>query len=1166
MPQSLRQKSFASLAATQFLGALNDNAYRQFILLIAIDFSLFGIPGGSIAMALFTIPFIIFSLMAGSMADRVSKQRVIVRMKILEIVVMALGTAAFAIGIIDLQVAIGCSLIVLFLMGAQSAFFGPSKYGIIPEIVPEAKLTQANGVINLLTQTAIVGGVIVAGELNAFINEHELKKFTSGAFFVSAAVIGWALSLGIRKIPAADPSRKIDKNLLAVPRHAWQEFRFLAKDRELLAASLAHSWFFLIGALALMVFNVFGPEVLAATTEVLVTATEGLSTAADERAKDLGGSYLLAAVGLGIAAGSPIAGFVSRKRPELGLVPFAAIGMSVCFAISSRLESFWAIHGLIFSAGIFGGVYIVPLSTFIQERPNAQEKGRTLGANATMNFIFIACSAVIFAIMTMLGMTGAQMVFGLGALLLLGSALSTFIAPIFLQRAILLLVRTLFYRVHVVGQENVPMRGGALFVSNHISYADPVLVAAGCPRLPRFLMHRSFSNFPVIGFITRLLRVIPIADTDGPRALLRSLDDAADHISTGQPAGIFAEGSISRTGNLLPFSRGLERIAKRADCPVIPVYLDRVWGSLFSFHRGRSLWNLPNRLPYRVTVAFGKPLAPDTPVHEIREAMQNLSAVALDARRHQPETLATRFVTHLRRHSRRFCMGESTGRRLSRRQTLIASLLLRGLLADRVRDQKFVGVLLPSGLGGALTNIALTLLGKVPVNLNYTAGKEAFESSKEQCQLETIVTSPKLLEKLGLADDPRHVFLEDILGGATRWQKLRAAATALLPAFCLRRLKDLPQDPDAMATVIFSSGSTGDPKGVCLSHHNVLSNTRSINQVLNSNKDDCIVGILPFFHSLGFTATIWLPLLHGFAVAYHNNPMDAKPIAKLIRTYRCTVLLSTPTFFQGYLRRFEPEDIETLRLTGSGAEKLKASLRERWREKFGVDIHEAYGCTELSPAVTINLPDVTRGDVHQVAHKPGTVGHPFPGVAVRIVHPETGDKLDPNEEGMLLVSGPATMQGYLNRPDLTEEVFRDGWYVTGDIARMDPDGFVTITGRLSRFSKIGGEMVPHIRVEEVIQAIVDGHQEECRIDEEDNCMEVAVTSVPSEEKGEKLVVLHTPLSFPIDDLYGQLKETELPRLWVPRKSDFVEVPAIPKLGSGKLDLKAIGQLALDAEA
>ncbi|MEE8142882.1 MAG: AMP-binding protein, partial [Planctomycetota bacterium] len=621
---------------------------------------------------------------------------------------------------------------------------------------------------------------------------------------------------------------------------------------------------------------------------------------------------------------------------------------------------------------------------------------------------------------------------------------------------------------------------------------------------------------------------------------------------------------ITRTGNLLPFSKGLERIARRAEVPIVPIYLDRMWGSIFSFQGGRFFFKRPLRLPYPVTIAVGEPLPPGSSAHQVRQAVQELGAEALNARKRSGETLATRFLAAARRYPRRPAMVDQTGQRLTFRRVLTAALLLRGLLRKRVRDQSHVGILLPPGNGGALVNVAVTLLGKAAVNLNFTVGKESLESALKQSGVRTIITSRRFLEKIRLDEDARHVDVEELLAEAQTSRKVRAFLTALLPTFLLRRLPGIPRDPNAVATVIFSSGSTGEPKGVLLTHHNILSNVTNLTHVFDPQRRDRVVGALPLFHSFGYTVTIWLPLLNGMMVLYHPNPLDCAGIAKLIRTHKGTIFVSTPTFYRAYLRRFSPEDVHTLRFCGSGAEKLDSSLGEAWLERFGIPILEGYGCTELSPAVALNVPDVVREGIHQKGHKPGTTGHPLPGVAAKVVDPESLADLPPGPEteGMLLIKGPTVMKGYLNQPELTARVMRDGWYVTGDIACIDEDGFISITGRLSRFSKIGGEMVPHLHVEEKIQGIVQ-RQQECTSEERDEglCTEVAVTSVPDSQKGERLVVLHTPLSFPVERIYEELAHGELPKLWIPRQDAFLEVEQIPKLGSGKFDLSAIRSIA-----
>ncbi|HQH28981.1 MAG TPA: AMP-binding protein, partial [Oligoflexia bacterium] len=356
------------------------------------------------------------------------------------------------------------------------------------------------------------------------------------------------------------------------------------------------------------------------------------------------------------------------------------------------------------------------------------------------------------------------------------------------------------------------------------------------------------------------------------------------------------------------------------------------------------------------------------------------------------------------------------------------------------------------------------------------------------------------------AELPHVLYLEDFEQTFTWPRKLYYAAAALvLPCFAIERLFFVRKfSRDDIATVIFSSGSTGEPKGVLLSHANISANIKSIYEIYQFKADDCVAGVLPFFHSFGFTGTLWLPLLGGFRAAYHHNPLDAAAVGRLVEEHQATMLMSTPTFLLGYIRRCGPEQFKSLRYVMTGAEKLKERIAESFVEKFGIVPREGYGCTELSPLAIANIEGYSgkdtsgRDNVQQVGQKLGTVGHPIPGVAVRIVDPDRFSPLPVGAEGLLLVRGANVMRGYLGHPERTKEVMRDGWYVTGDIARIDEDGFVTITDRLSRFSKIAGEMVPHVRIEEAIHKALGEH---------DNAH--VVTAVADEKRGEKLVVLST---------------------------------------------------------
>jgi acyl-[acyl-carrier-protein]-phospholipid O-acyltransferase/long-chain-fatty-acid--[acyl-carrier-protein] ligase len=460
-----------------------------------------------------------------------------------------------------------------------------------------------------------------------------------------------------------------------------------------------------------------------------------------------------------------------------------------------------------------------------------------------------------------------------------------------------------------------------------------------------------------------------------------------------------------------------------------------------------------------------------------------------------------------------------------------------------------VGVLLPPSVGGALVNYAATLLGRVPVNLNYTANNEVIASCGRQCNLQTTVTSKAFLERFPKIEVPgRTLLLEDLLQKPRFSEKMLALLFAwTLPFGLLKGALGATRHKDEdLATVIFSSGSTGDPKGVMLTHYNIISNIRQMTQVFTLGGSDKVLGILPFFHSFGFTVGLWLPAAHGIGVVFHPNPLDATSISDLVSKYSVTFLIATPTFLQAYMRRCSPEHFGSLQYVLVGAEKLPDRTALAFEDIFGIRPLEGYGCTECAPVVAVNSRDFRAPGFRQVAARRGTIGHPLPGVSVRIVDPETQEPLPLNQPGMLLVKGPNVMKGYLGRPEKTAEVLRDGWYTTGDIATMEEDGFLTITDRLARFSKIGGEMVPHIKIEEKLNELA-GNTEQV----------FSVSAVPDEKKGERIIVLYTITEDELAPVLAKLAESDLPALWKPKKDQFFHVDALPYLGTGKLDLRAL---------
>lgn len=641
-----------------------------------------------------------------------------------------------------------------------------------------------------------------------------------------------------------------------------------------------------------------------------------------------------------------------------------------------------------------------------------------------------------------------------------------------------------------------------------------------------------------------------------PREMITSLRTATQALKDGEVVCIFPEGQMTRIGQMLPFRRGMERIVKGVDVPIIPVNLGGVWGSIFSFDRGRFLWKLPRKIPYPVTVTFGKPMSSTCSAQSVRQEVQELGAEAYGSRKRYMKPLHRSFVQTARRHPLRFAMADGRTPKLSFGGALTRTVFLARRLRAVWRDQKMVGILLPPSVPGALVNLAALMMGKVPVNLNYTASNEVLASCAKQCELQTVITSKEFLERVHVEPPAHAVMLEDLAAKPRFLERaVVAVISRLLPVRLIEKSLGAHKKPDLddTATVIFSSGSTGDPKGVVLSHYNVASNVEQLNQVFMLGRNDKILGILPFFHSFGFTGTLCLPLAIGMGVVFHPNPLEARAIGALVSQYAVTFLLATPTFLQSYMRRCSPEDFGSLQFVMAGAEKLPERVAVAFEDRFGIRPLEGYGCTECSPAVTVNTRDFRAAQFRQVGAKRSSIGHPLPGISVRIVNPETMAPLPQGEAGLLLVRGPNVMQGYLNRPEKTADVLRDGWYNTGDIAAMDEEGFIRITDRLSRFSKIGGEMVPHIKVEDKLHEIA-GLTEQV----------FAVTAVPDEKKGERLMVLHVLPDDKLQECLTQLSKSDLPALWKPRADQFLHVQTLPYLGTGKIDLRKLKEIAMGA--
>lgn len=1127
-PAPVSQRGFWALIITQFQGAFSDNALKWLVLFLIAEMklpaderdSLIGLVG-----AVFALPFILFSMAGGHLADRFSKRTVTIAVKLFEILVMIIALAGLWMG--HLYLTIGC----VFLMGVHSAFFGPSKYGLLPELLETRKLSWGNGIIELTTFLAIVLGTLAGGWLCQTFSGNQAG---SGAVLIGLAVLGFATSLGITRVPAANPEKPFRVNFVA---DLWTQVKVIRKDRVLWLAVLGNTFFFAIAALIQLLIVTYAADALHLEDEMR-------------------SSYLQAAVAIGIGIGSFAAGYLSGGKIEYGLVPLGALGLTACAALLGRhdltFESAALLLGLL---GFSGGLFIVPIAALLQHRPSREQMGGVLAAANLISFIGIfAASGLYYFFNVTLELTPPTVFLVIAVLTLASTVYAMILVPDSLMRFLLWLLTHTLYRIRVVGRGNIPEKGGALLVCNHMSFMDACFVIASTDRHIRFIMYQGIYDKWWVKPFARMLKVIPISADGRPRQMIQSLQAASQFLREGQLVCIFAEGEITRTGQMLPFRRGMSRIMKGVDAPVIPVHLDNVWGSIFSFVKGRFGTKIPQRLPYPVTVSYGAPMPPTTPPHEVRQAVMELGALAWPLRGGVVRPLGQAFVRTARRHPLRMAMADASTAAISFFSALTKSVFLARRLRRVWAGEEMVGILLPPSVGGALVNQAALLLNKVPVNLNYTLAPEAIRSCMDQCGIRRIVTSAKFLEKLNLDLPVEKTFLDEAVAQPSLMEKLIALLLAVLcPARWIGRCLGGGKNPaaDDLATIIFSSGSTGDPKGVMLTHSNLVSNVQQMHQAITFLPTDRLLGILPFFHSFGFTGTLAAPALLGLGVAFHFNPTDSKTVGELVNRHSVSFLLATPTFLQIYLRGCRPEQFGSLRFVMVGAEKLQDRLATAFEQRFGIRPMEAYGCTEGSPAVTVNTLDYRAAGFRQVGSKRGSIGHPLPGMAVRIIDPETGAPRKVGEPGLMLLRGPNIMKGYLGRPEKTAEVLQDGWYTTGDIASMDEDGFIFITDRLSRFSKIGGEMVPHIKVEERLHELASV-----------TIQTFAVTSLPDDKKGERLAVLHTLALEALEAVLAKLAETDLPNLWKPRRDQFFAVGAIPILGTGKTDLRQVRAVAV----
>jgi acyl-[acyl-carrier-protein]-phospholipid O-acyltransferase/long-chain-fatty-acid--[acyl-carrier-protein] ligase len=711
-------------------------------------------------------------------------------------------------------------------------------------------------------------------------------------------------------------------------------------------------------------------------------------------------------------------------------------------------------------------------------------------------------------------------------------------------------------------------------VCNHVSLLDGFLLYFACPRNIRYVAYAATVPriFECVARKTGLIKIVP----GKPKNVIAAIRAAREALQNGEVVGVFAEGGITRNGQMRGFEQGFMSMLKGVTTPdgkpvpVIPCHIGGLHESLYGYKYGEPPIKFrPHRLLTDVMIAFGKPMFDVKYPLQVQLAVQELGVDT--HREHNKRRMmipVRKLIRTCKKRGRKLMFADSTGVELTGYRFLTAALALRSLLKKYVigsrQDEPHVGVLTPMSVGGCLLNTAFAMDRRITINLNFTFGVEGINHCIQEAGIKHILTSKRVLERFPdfkTQLNAELIVTEDLLKKVTPAMKIGyLLASILLPARLIDASLGLLSKGicDELNTIIYTSGSTGRPKGVMLSNDNVAEVARGFVGAQRLNEKDIILGFLPFFHAFGLMGNFWLSVLSGAAGVFHFSPLEPKKVGEMARKYPVTFMPSTPTFLRSFYRHCPKEDFAHLRAIVCGAEKFPVDLIDAWHEKFGIRPTEGFGATELSPVMATCVPESRYTDNFHLYRKDGSIGRALCNLVVKIVDLDTGADLPPNEIGMIVAKGPTVMMGYYKQPEKTAEVLKNGWYSTGDVGKIDEDGFIWVTGRESRMSKIGGEMVPHIHIEEEIVKILSASRE---TDSESNEPLAAVTALPHPTRGEQIIVLYRESSLTPAELIERMVAAGLPRIWIPHVDGFIKVDSIPLLGTGKLDLAAVKRTA-----
>lgn len=1125
---------FLSILATAFV-QMGVFIYAQKILSTSFVDATSGQSWQSFMLQVFFIaPYVLMIWPAGFFSNKFSKNKVLAW--------SSLMMTSFVIAMAVL-VTCGCPRVAFWLaigLCCGFAIHSTAKYAILREMFGVRHLSYANAFLQIFSLAGIIAASWLAIVGVDLIDMEALARYEAvGHILSESVVIPWILTgisvLGTVASFLVPRVKYQDKNVkFSVAR---RRLSFGWRHRTLRACIIALSMFWAMAQVFVLMFqDVSGSNAVGMIQNYLAFAIAGLMV------------------------GSIIAAHNSKDFIETGFIPLGMIGASICMFLVPFMGNGVALSIIYTGIGIFGGMFLVPVNALLQYNTRPNNSGWVIAlANLIQALVLIV---FLFLFSTMVRYTGINRQFYFIGLAVISVGVFFWSISNLPQALVRSLLRLAFsrYKIRVLNVGNIPNDGPILLVGNHHSFIDWAMVQMACPRPLCIASNKDHFEKWYLRSMLKRLGMIRIDNRHPEEAMER----IREQLLAGHAVVIFPTGEVSKSPHVEPFSIDYSKAVEGTDAPVVPFYIQGLWGSNFSYS-GSDMYGASAERA--VTVAFGDAIPNTTPANEVRAIIRKISIDAWDYSVSFLKPIADSWIKTYKKYVKNGpAIYNPDGGHFSGYKLMGAVIGFSKLLNKKIaEDEQNVGIMLPPSPAGVIVNLALWLRGKTNVNLNYTSSVEIVKLCSGRADIKTVITSRMFMDKLKrrgndytqIADDNlKLLYAEDLMKEIPKAKIAFYMFFCMLsPAWLIKLLHRKRVNMRSTAAIVFSSGSEGTPKGVKLSHRNLMGNIQQLACIFNVTRNDVMLSELPLFHSFGLTVTTLLNLTEGSPIVAVADPTDVKTMARVCAEFKVSALVATPTFLRAFTisRYVHPMAMKYVRIIIAGAEAMRPELSTAFRLKFGKEVFEGYGCTETAPVASTNTENTLRSDymTMQVNNKPGTVGMPLPGSLFLIVDPDTNQPLPTGEAGMILIGGCQVMEGYLKDPERTKSVMTniDGrdYYRTGDKGFLDEDGFLTIVDRYSRFAKLGGEMVSMGAIEKKIQEAktLEG-------------FDYVITSIPDSAKGEKIVLLYQGDKEP-STVISELRASGMPPLMVPSLAFKLDV--IPKLGTGKADFTTAKKIA-----